>query len=667
MNITPYILTALTAVFLGATLTLTACGGGGSGAAPPDTLPGERAGALSASQPGELLSFARNKLRERADLRQASPNIDLDAGSAAPRLAATGSVTASAGALRSDTLVQEPGVDEADLIKTDGELIFTLDTRYRGNGATVLNLHRRASNGSAAPVARLDLPADAATTPVVRGMLRAASAGKLAVLSESVTLLRPLEPCAPGVDVCLSLPVARNAASLLHVQLVDAPAAGSLRAGERLTISGRLVGSRLIGDTLYVVSTHLPELAADNASLSSAAREAALTALTAQDLLPTLRINGGTAQPLLADSDCYLQTGNTSPRLELTTITVIDLASNTRRNRCLAGGSEALYLSTQSLVLATTRAPQPVLVASLRFPATASTDLHKFALGGGTVSYRGSGSVAGHLGWDAQRKPHRMSEHNGDIRVLTFTGEFGWAQPGDAGRVSPSPATLTVLRERASDQTLQAVSTLPNSRRGAALGKPGEQVYAVRFLGDRAYVVTFRQTDPLYVLDLSDPTDPKTVGELEVPGVSEQLFALPEGLLLGVGRQANASGARGGVKVSLFDVRDPTRPRELSSQTFGDASSSSGVDYGPQGLNFLTVGNQVRIALPLFVWPRQGAPAQLGLQRFEVDVAARSLRSGLLIPLADPAAGVDPWSERSLQIGQVLYLLSQGQLSTQPW
>lgn len=668
MNATPYILTALTAVFLGTTLTLTACGGGGGGAEPATPLAAGRAGALSASQPGELLSFARNKLRERAALRQNSPEVDVDFGSPAPALATSGT-TASASVLRSATLVQEAGVDEPDLIKSDGDLVYTLDTRNRGTGATLLNLHRRGVDGRVASAARLDLPADINTYPVVRGMLRAATAGKLAVLSESVTLARPLEPCPPGIE-CITTtttPVPRITSSQLHVQLVDAPTAGTLRAGDRLTLSGRLVGTRLIGDTLYVVSTHTPVLAADSAGLSATARDAALAALTTQDVLPTLRINGGAAQPLLADTDCYLQPGNTSPRVELTTITVIELVSGTRRSRCLAGGSEALYLSTQSLVLATTRSAQPVMLASLRFPATASTDVHKFSLGGGTVSYRGSGNVTGHLGWDTQRKSYRLSEYNGDIRVLTFSGELGWVAPGDAARMTASPATLTVLRERAADQTLQTVSTLPNNRRPAYLGKIGEQVYAVRFLGDRAYVVTFRQIDPLYVLDLSDPADPKMVGELETPGVSEQLWALPEGLLLGVGRQAGATGTRSGVKVALFDVRDPARPRELSSQTFGDATSTSGVDYGPQGLNFLTVGSQVRIAMPLFVWTRPGAPGQQGFQRFTVDVAARAMRTGALAPLANATAGVDPWSERSLQIDDMLYLLSQGQLSAQPW
>ena len=324
-------------------------------------------------------------------------------------------------------------------------------------------------------------------------------------------------------------------------------------------------------------------------------------------------------------------------------------------------------MSATHLYLATTQWAVPANRVGFGFPVDMRTDIHKFALAGdGGVSYRASGSVAGHLGWDREKAPYRFSEHNGDLRVLSFTGSFGWFDINSATSTAPSPATLTVLRERSSDQTLQPVATLPNSTRPAAIGKPGEQVYAVRFVGDRGYVVTFRRTDPLYVLDLSNPADPKTVGELEVAGFSEMLYPLPGGQLLGVGRDADSSGRATGLKFALFDVNDPSRPGLRASLTVGDVGSMSALDGSRHGLNLLQVGSVARVALPALLAGAPYANYQQGLLKLEVDTTVGSIRNlGLAGVATEPAGPL--WQERSLQVGDQLYYLSKGELSTLNW
>jgi uncharacterized secreted protein with C-terminal beta-propeller domain len=94
-----------------------------------------------------------------------------------------------------------------------------------------------------------------------------------------------------------------------------------------------------------------------------------------------------------------------------------------------------------------------------------------------------------------------------------------------------------------------------------------EDIYAVRFIGDTGYVVTFRRTDPLHVIDLSDPRHPRQAGELEIPGYSAYLHPLADGRLLGVGQDADPDGRVLGTQVSVFDVADPTSPRRLDSFT----------------------------------------------------------------------------------------------------
>jgi hypothetical protein len=373
-----------------------------------------------------------------------------------------------------------------------------------------------------------------------------------------------------------------------------------------------------------------------------------------------------------------MQPKASSLALTVTTLVAIDLASPTlnTRTRCFFGGTEGLYMSTQNLYLATTRSTQPTTAPDGRliFPTEYTTDLHKFSLQGLSMGYRASGEVKGHLGWDAERISLRMSEHAGDLRVISYTGSSGWVMAADAlpppgASTKPaSPATLTILRESAAQAVLKAVGTLPNERRPAALGKPGEQIYGVRFSGDAGYLVTFRRTDPLYVLDLKDPTDPKTAGELEVPGFSDVLLPLPQGLLLGVGRDADATGAVLGPKVALFDVRDPAKPALISSKTFGAKGSTSAADHSSHGINLLQVGAVARLGLPMSLRTTDwGSEALHVLQRFEVDTATRSLR--WRPELAAPQ-GTDPFdvsADRSVQVGDSIYFLSQGRLVGGPW
>lgn len=653
------------------TAVLVACGGGGGGGSPAPQQPADGArteSALSASKPGELLAYVKTRLADRLAQRQATSDVLFVTGIGATAAAPTaGEDTGS----RSGTVVQEAGVDEDDTIKTDGTVIWALaNTRSPGIGkpAATLKAWRRAADGSVSAAGSLDVTTDAEAMAVSRGMLWASASQRAAVIGESQTFM----PWDCGGDVCaMLLPFPNATAATVHVDLVNTanPAAPALL--ERWAIDGRLVGSRLIGSRLILVTQHAPQLAVDALPVNApqADRDALVARLTAADVLPTLRINGGARQPLVAETDCYVQPKNASTGIDITVFTVVDLsgAAPTRTTRCFAGGSEAMYMSPSSLYVATTRYAYTATNALIaRLPAGITTDLHKFAFDGGVLAYRGSGEAQGHLGWDVQRKSYRMSEWNGDLRVLTYTASVGWGVAGATAGVEPSPAQLTILRERASDQTLQVVSTLPNAQRPATLGKPREQVYGVRFIGSRGYVVTFQRTDPLYVLDLSNPADPRTVGELEVSGYSDYLFPITESLLLGVGHDADARGQVSGVKVALIDLTDPTRPRQVDSRTWGGAPSQSGLDVSRHGIDILTQATRTRVALPLLLRADYTVTPSTGLQRIEIDHAARRLdTSRALIPGA--LGGTDFYADRSVQIDNRVYYFNAGSLTVHDW
>jgi uncharacterized secreted protein with C-terminal beta-propeller domain len=114
---------------------------------------------------------------------------------------------------------------------------------------------------------------------------------------------------------------------------------------------------------------------------------------------------------------------------------------------------------------------------------------------------------------------------------------------------------------------------------------PGERIFSVRFMGEMGYVVTFRQVDPLFVLDLSDPENPKVTGELKVPGFSNYLHPISQDVLLGIGQDVDENtGRQQGIKLSLFDVSDSGKPREIGNLILGDSGSYAEVLHNHKAL-----------------------------------------------------------------------------------
>ena len=163
--------------------------------------------------------------------------------------------------------------------------------------------------------------------------------------------------------------------------------------------------------------------------------------------------------------------------------------------------------------------------------------------------YQGSGAAKGSLYLSGDRD-FRINEHDGYLRLVTTQ------RTGDSSDTVDHK--LSILKLNIQDVELDLVSTLPNSERPEAIGKPNEALYGVRFMGDALYLVTFERTDPLYVVDLSKPTDPMIAGELMVTGFSDFLHAVNDDLLMGLGQDEN-----GLVKLELFNVADMTAPYSL--------------------------------------------------------------------------------------------------------
>lgn len=628
--------------------------------APPPPAPPPATSMLQEAASGDLVSYFKAQIGKRV-----AQGLDGTLGT----VPSSGGAVFSAGPTPvSGTVLQEAGVDEDDRLKSDGSMLYALHpSRYENQAWTPerLSTSKIQADGSLADLGSVNLAVEG-----VGGMYLAGEAKRLAVISR------------PGYGTVQPLALIALPPQAVTIDIFGTADGAKPAPLHKVEITGQLIGSRRIGNILYLATKWSPDLTAYRLPASSTPAQVSTTLapLAAPQILPKIRIDGGPVQPLMADTDCMLQPANASLSLQLTTVTAIDLASPTlaRSNRCFAGDGSMLYMSPSAVYIASSQQywianTFTTFMAPTALPQDATTDIHKFALNGLQVEYRGSGQVQGHLGWDVEKMPYRMSEHQGDLRVITYTGDTGWSS-APAATVKPSPATLTVLRENAATRSLGVVGKLPNAQRPQPLGHEGEQIYAVHFAGPRGYLVTFRRTDPLYVLDLADPADPKAVGELAMPGFSDYLFPLANGKLLGVGKDATDLGLQQGIKIALFDVADAARPRMLASQTLGTRGSYTALDGSRHGINLLDAGGgKTRVALPVFV--NESAQSRVGYQglaRWEVDTVAGTLTERSLM-LATRFTGTSADAElyarfrldqeRSAQSAKATYYLSGGAVS----
>ena len=184
------------------------------------------------------------------------------------------------------------------------------------------------------------------------------------------------------------------------------------------------------------------------------------------------------------------------------------------------------------------------------------TNLHAFDISQpGQTSYIGSGRVNGTI-----LDQFSLSEHNGFLRVATTTGQWGrWWLPAEE---QSGPENHVFVLE----QVIHAAGSTEQSTELNVVGHVGgiavgERIWSSRFVGDRGYLVTFRNIDPLWTLDLSDPANPQVIGELEVPGVSTYIHPLDENHLLTIGIAGDENGLDwGSTQLSLFDVTDFENP-----------------------------------------------------------------------------------------------------------
>ena len=453
-----------------------------------------------------------------------------NAAAAAPA-AATGTGTTAGVSGYSGTNDQVAGVGEPDIVKTNGTVMAVLRSDPVG-------LQTAAVDGLV-PHLEGFLPLPAVGYPT--GMFL--TGGDAVVLSQG--------PPAAGPGVAYAGPTT----GVTVVSLADPAHPAVARS---FTVTGTDAGARLIAGRVVLVLQHSPQLPFTYQTAPGAAARAAATAhnravieaSTLSDWLPTITAGTSGAAAPVGCADSWQDRSATG--LDTTSVVTLDPASaQPGPSTTVVGDASAVYASTDALYLADA--------------AGAATDISEFDLSDpAQVSYVGSASVPGQL-----IGRYALDAWRGDLRVATTTGQATPA-PGEG----PVPARLSESRITVLAPSGGSLATV-----GAVTGLgSGEKIYAVRFEGPLAYVVTFRQTDPLYVVDLSDPARPVERGQVALTGFSTFLQPLGPSLLLGIGQQVDSRLRQTGLQLSVFDVSDPQNPALRSRADLGSSYSAAQTD-----------------------------------------------------------------------------------------
>lgn len=540
----------------------------------------------------------------------------------------------------STTNTQESNVDEADMVKQNGNYLYAYSPRNfrtsqngQGGSKQAIRVYQTQTNPvRSSKVGDYELPQHFYQFHGMflhnQQLITLSQEGTVSIYhGPAVAVDATIEPEAANSDISATSPIPTTdqmlKASLTFLNL-DNPAQPQKQT--QLEFEGDIVASRRVGNFLYVVNRFQPLVLRtqdDYRDQQNWVRKVIDTPL--EKLLPRYWVNGELKGTLFNDSGCYL------PDLQqqggyhnIVTLLKIDLSNPTSwQAKCSSGRVNDVYTSDNGLFLAAGYYNK-------------GTRIDQFSME--DLSLQASGRIPGFLQWPMPA--FRMSEKDGYLRVLVSNRDFvALPEPIDSpvalesdavpagDNIPPSWADarhrLYVLKANAQQQFDQ-VAVIPNREQATIIGKPGEQVKSVRFRGDRAYIVTFRQTDPLYVINLSQADKPFVEGELEIEGFSQYLHPLSDNLLLGLGIDANSAGRTQGLKATLFDVSNPASPTEISSQLFADDRSHAEYLYDHKAVSFLDSADQqtTRVA---FTWSNWNRTRINHMRVIDIDKSSKSM------------------------------------------
>ncbi|MCH9741018.1 MAG: beta-propeller domain-containing protein [Epsilonproteobacteria bacterium] len=484
------------------------------------------------------------------------------------------------------TNLQESDVDESDIVKHDGTNIFyTSKENYQNNQINITSFSELAS-GNTQAVHQITFEDNRYIDSLYLVNNR------LVVLSNIYGDYTIAE--GSDTEIATSMPYPDSTQQIL-VDIFDVSDIENINNISSTKVDGNMVTSRVVGDNLYLVSNFTPQFTIEYPKVYVEASETCKEyfdnpyevrdyskyaecynlhresdtkyyrydydnpSVTITDLTPEIESSSMAKQALITPSKLYAPAKH-QQSATMTTISNISISDGSyKQSNSFMGYSSVQYASSKAFYLVSNQ--YPIYYDFNNYKER--SNIYKFTLDSG-LNYKGIGSVYGYA-----LNQFALSEYSDILRIATTEG-FSWGSSGTNN-------SIYTLKEQDALLTIQGVLS--------GLGKEGETIKSVRFMGDKGYVVTFRQTDPLYTIDLSDPTLPQKVGELEVNGYSAYLHPVGDDKLLGIGRDADSDGVLQGLKIELFDISDFGNPTSLDSIIYS-SSTSSEVEYNHKALAY---------------------------------------------------------------------------------
>lgn len=423
----------------------------------------------------------------------------------------------------STTNVQVEGVDEADIVKTDGEYIYLV----KSNTIYIV----KASDLKITNKLILDEEDDDFMPKEIF-----VNKDKLVVLGTSYIYDDDDEDEDDEDDDYYSYYRYNNSKTVTEAVVVDISNKNKPKEERRVTLDGYYVNARMIGDNVYFISNKYIYYYEDCAD---------------DDILPVYKDSVNSKDIITIPAEDIIYFGGTR---NYTYMLVGGFNINDKKEasvETIFGASDTVYANSENLY-----------IVQEKYTASGNTKsvIYKFGLNGSKITLKAKGSVKGYL-----NNQFSMDEYEGNLRVATTSNVTG-----------VSKNQIYVL-----DENLERIGALRNMA-------IDEKIYSVRFIGKIGYVVTFEQIDPLFVIDLSDPTNPEIKGELKIPGYSSYLHPYDETHIIGIGYNTETNKWGGTVnknmKMSMFDVSDLENPKEIFNIDIGDEYAYSEITSNHKAL-----------------------------------------------------------------------------------